>query len=155
MDHVRIWGWITVGLHKFHPIIGYIVGLGLYMPRYYPVLMTRICGNPAIEWDYPSKPTGCAYTNRVYVKEFKTGRVFHAFASVEYDESVKTWNIQTIAINDDYDDIRSACFEIPTDHEPTLEEMFEICHNVEIWTISPALAGLGFRDYVDVNGRRI
>jgi len=117
--------------------------------------MTRICGEPAIKWDYPSKATGCAYTNKLYVKEFGTGRIYGAFASVEYDEFCKTWNIQIIAINHDDGDVKSACFEIPTDREPSHTEMFEICYNVEIWTISPALAGMGFRDYVDQNGRRI
>lgn len=115
--------------------------------------MTRISGEPAIKWDYPSKPTGSAFTNVFPVKEFATGKIYRAFANVEYDESVKTWNIGIIASRPD--DVKSAYFEIPTDHEPTLSDVFDICHDVEIWTISPALAGLGFRSYVDENGRRI
>lgn len=117
--------------------------------------MTRICGQPAIKWDYPTKPTGIAYTNSFYVKGYGTGAIYKAFASVEYDRQEKTVDIAVVACDVKSDDLRCSHFEIPTDHEPTLDEIRDICHNVEVWAISPALAGMGFRGYVDADGRRI
>lgn len=100
--------------------------------------------NGKISWTYYGKSKS-GFTDNFHTID-RDGKIVRAFADVKYDAKKKTWDVGV------YTASQCVSTYYPCSDAPTDSDLFEVCHNVEVWTIPLVLAGFGCVAFCDENG---